>query len=80
MPIPKQDKRKPEPLKVNLHPDVLARLDKYSEQQESDKDYIVEQILKAFFEEEDRLAAKTTANSTLPKRGKKPQLVKEAVA
>ncbi len=80
MPIPKQDKRKPETLKVNLHPDVLARLDQFSEQQESDKDYVVEHILKAFFEEEDRFAAKSAVHSPLPKRGKKPQFVQEAVA
>ena len=80
MPIPKQDKRKPEAVKVNLHPDILARLEQFSAEQESDKDYVVEQILKAFFDDEDRLAAKSTVKTALPKQGKKPRLVKEAVA
>lgn len=80
MPIPKQDKRKPEPLKVNVHPDVLAKLEQFSAQQESDRDYVVEQVLRSFFDEEDRLATKSAAGDGFKRRGRKPQILKEAVA
>lgn len=80
MPIPKQDKRKPEPLKVSVHPDILGRLEQFSALQESDKDYVVEQVLKAFFDEEDRLATKAATGDGLKRRGRKPHILKEAVA
>ena len=78
MPIPKQDRRKPEPLKTNLHPDVIAQLDSYCEAQESDRDYVVEHILKAFFEEEERLEKRS--GSPTKKRGRKSNASKPSLA
>ena len=78
MPIPKQDRRKPEPLKVSVHPDVLAQFNSYCEANDNDKDYVAEHILRAFFEEEARLEKKNSG--LIKKRGRKSNASKMSTA
>ncbi|MGI9070446.1 MAG: hypothetical protein ACR2JB_03725 [Bryobacteraceae bacterium] len=43
--IESQDKRQPEMIKFELHPDLITRLKDYSQSLDSDANYIVAQIL-----------------------------------
>lgn len=69
--IAPQDRTKPVELKVNIRPEVVALLDEYATFLNSEKAYVVQEVLRKSIESDKDFQRARKSVAELPKAGKK---------